>query len=324
MSDATVVGIDGGGSKTLIAAADPSGEVRVLARGRATSPLETDGWTAALAEQARPFVGRGLSAVAAALPAHGEVEHVSEAQRRLVAELFAPVPQRVLNDVDAAHLGAFAGGAGILILSGTGSMAWARDAAGVSHRTGGWGEVVGDEGSGYWIGKRVLGAVSQSLDGRAGPTGLVEAVFDFLGLDLADPVNALEGWASGHPSQRTGIASLARVAAGLAETGDVAALSIVGDAADELARHIRTLERRLDAPELPWSYAGGLFGSLVLRRALIERIGREPQAPKLPPIGGALLAAAQHVGWRTDGAFVERLARSIETAPTVEENHPSH
>lgn len=316
MREPTIVGIDGGGSKTLVATADRSGEVRVLARGKATSPLETDGWSVALAEQVRPFIASDLSGVAAALPAYGEVEHVSAAQRRVIAELFGPVPQRVLNDVDAAHLGAFAGGPGILILSGTGSMAWARDAAGASHRTGGWGEVVGDEGSGYWIGKRILGAVSQSLDGRAGPTDLVDAVFSFLSLDRDDAVSELEGWASGLDNQRTGIASLAPLATRLAEAGDGAALEIIGAAADELARHIRTLERKLAAPDLGWSYAGGMFGSPAMRGALVERIGRDPQLPKLPPIGGALLAAAQHLGWPTDGDWIERLARSLHAVPT--------
>ena len=324
MAEATVVGIDGGGSKTLIAVADRDGEVRILVRGRATSPLETDGWRAALAEQARPFAGApGLEAVAAALPAYGEVEHVSAAQRQAITALFGAVPQRVLNDVDAAHLGAFAGGPGILILSGTGSMAWARDAAGVSHRTGGWGEVIGDEGSGYWIGKCILGAVSQSLDGRAGPTALVDAVFDFLHLNRADAVSELEGWASGLDHPRTGIAALAPLATTLAERGDNAARAIVGQAADELARHVRTLGRKLGVSDLAWSYGGGMFGSPVLRAALIERLGRPPQTPLLPPIGGALLAAAQHLGWTTDAGFIERLARSIATAPAKTEEATS-
>jgi len=310
-----IVGIDGGGSKTLVAAAGLDGELQMLVRGRATSPLEAEDWPVALAEQARPFAGlAGLRAAAAALPAYGEVERVSEAQRRLVAELFTAVPQRVLNDVDAAHLGAFAGGPGILVLSGTGSMAWARDANGVSYRTGGWGEVVGDEGSGYWIGKQILGAVSQSLDGRAKPTALTEALFAQLGLDGGNAVSELEGWASRLDRQRTRIAALAPLAGRLADAGDDAATRIIGAAASELARHVRTLERRLAPATLAWSYAGGGFAAPALRRALIAQIGREPQPPRLPPIGGALLAAAQHLDRPVGRDWIERLARSLETA----------
>jgi glucosamine kinase len=316
MTDETIVGIDGGGSKTLVAAADRSGQLTQLLRGKPTSPLETDGWRTALEEQVRPFVGRpGLVAVAAALPAHGEVEEVSEAQREVIAGLFGPVPQRVLNDVDAAHLGAFAGGPGILILSGTGSMAWARDAAGTSYRTGGWGEVIGDEGSGYWVGECVLEAVSKSIDGRQEPTGLVAAVFEQLGLDAADKVNQFEGWASTLENPRSQIAALAPIATALAEGGDETAVAIIGRAADELALHIRTLERQLDAPSLDWSHAGGMLSSAVLRNALTERIGRPPRPPRLPPVGGALLAAAQHLGWQPDEAWIERMALSINTAP---------
>lgn len=317
MRDGTIVGIDGGGSKTLVATADSSGRVKALVRGRAISPLEADGWSTALAEQVRPFTpDPGLLAVAAALPAYGEVEGVSAAQRQVIADLFGAVPQRVLNDVDAAHIGAFAGGAGILILSGTGSMAWARDDAGLSYRTGGWSEVIGDEGSGYWIGKRILEAVSQSIDGRAGHTGLVDAVFEDLDLEVADLVNELEGWASTLENPRSQIAALAPLASRLAGQGDEIALSIIGRAADELARHVRTLERRLAAPSLHWSYAGGSFSSNVLREALVERLGRPPVPPRLPPIGGALLAAAQHLGWQTDQGWIDRLARSIDGLQT--------
>lgn len=316
MSEGMLIGIDGGGSKTLVAMADATGQVLTLARGKATSPLESATWSDKLAEQTRPFAGRtDLIAVAAALPAYGEVEAVSAAQDRVIGELFGSVPQRVLNDVDAANIGAFAGGSGILILAGTGSMAWARDEAGASHRTGGWGEIVGDEGSGYWVGKQVLGAVSKSIDGRTGPTSLVAGAFDLLGLDIADRVNELEGWASRLSEPRTQIASLAPVALRCAEQGDVAARLIVDAAADELVWHVRMLERKLVAPTMAWSYAGGLFQSAVLREAVVERVGRQPRLPLLPPIGGALLAAAQHAGLPSTEEFVAQLASSLATAP---------
>lgn len=316
MSEGVLVGIDGGGSKTLVATADATGQVITLSRGKATSPLESATWAEKLADQTRPFAGRpNLLAVAAALPAYGEVEAVSSAQEQVIRELFGAVPQRVLNDVDAAHIGAFAGGPGILILAGTGSMAWARDEAGASHRTGGWGEVVGDEGSGYWVGRQVLGAVSKSIDGRTGPTSLVSGVFELLGLDPTDQVNQLEGWASRLSEPRTQIAALAPVALDQAEQGDAAARAIVDAAADELVAHVRMLERKLGAPAMAWSYAGGLFQSAVLREAVVARIGRQPSLPLLPPIGGALLAAAQHIDLPITDDFVARLASSLATAP---------
>lgn len=307
-----IVGIDGGGSKTLVASADRSGRALRLQRGRGTSPLESPGWRAALAEQAQLFAAApGLAGVAAALPAYGEVETASAAQQQAIGELFGTAPQRLLNDVDAAHLGAFAGGPGILILAGTGSMAWARDAAGASHRTGGWGDVIGDEGSGYWIGRQVLGVVSKAIDGRTEADALVAGVFDQLGLASDDRLDQLLGWASRLDAPRMQIAALAPIALGLAEAGDPAAGAIVAAAASELALHIRTLERRLGAPTMPWSFAGGLFASPALRRALSEHLGRPPALPRLPPVGGALLAAAQHLGWPIDARWIDSLATSL-------------
>jgi N-acetylglucosamine kinase-like BadF-type ATPase len=309
---AIVVGIDGGGSKTLIASADRVGQVIKLERGRGTSPLESPRWREALAELARPFAGApGLAGVAAALPAYGEVEAASAAQQRAIGELFGAAPQRLLNDVDAANIGAFAGGPGILILAGTGSMAWARDQAGQSHRTGGWGDVIGDEGSGYCIGRQVLGAVSKAIDERAEPTRLVAEVFDLLGFRHGDKLDHLVGWAAGLAEPRMQIAALAPLALALAEHGDPAAGAIVDAAATELALHVHTLERRLAAPTMAWSFAGGLFASPALRRAVTEQVGRPPSLPRLPPVGGALLAAAQHLGWTIDEGWIETLANSL-------------
>ena len=321
MSDDLILGIDGGGSKALIALADKSGRIIEVSRGEGINPIDNRAWRRGLEAQLQAFAGgKGLAGVAAALPAYGEVEEISADQREVIAAAFGKVPQRVLNDVDAAQIGAFAGGAGILILSGTGSMAWARDAAGRSYRVGGWGETIGDEGSSHWIGRRVLGLVSQSIDGRAAPTPLVDAVFEHLQLDRTDPVNALEGWVSRLKNLRSGIAALAPVADRLAAAGDAGAVAIFELAAEELARHVRTIARLAGVPmaglPIAWSYAGGTFGSRMLREAVASRIGNPPRPPLLPPIGGALLAAAQHLEWQTHPAWIERLAASIQAAPT--------
>jgi hypothetical protein len=75
------------------------------------------------------------------------------------------------------------------------------------------------------------------------------------------------------------------------------------------------LERKLSAPAMAWSYAGGLFQSAVLREAVVARIGRQPSLPVLPPVGGALVAAAQHIGLPITEEFVGRLASSLAAAP---------
>lgn len=318
MSGELILGIDGGGSKALLALADKAGRVIGLSQGDGINPIDNRTWRAGFETRLQPFVGkRGLVGVAAALPAYGEVEEISATQREVIAAAFGEVPQRVLNDVDAAHIGAFAGGAGILILSGTGSMAWARDEAGQSHRVGGWGETIGDEGSGHWIGHRVLGLVSQSLDGRAARTPLVDAVFEQLGLDRDNPMDALEGWVSRLSRPRSEIAALAPLATRLAEAGDAGAAAIIEQAAEELARHVNAIGQ-LAGSHLAWSYAGGMFRSPALREAVARRIGQPPQPPRLPPIGGALLAAAQHLDWPVHPAWIESLAASIQATPATD------
>jgi len=311
-----ILGIDGGGSKALLALADRTGRILGLSQGEGINPVDNRAWRSGFEARLRPFAGEaGLAGVGAALPAYGEVEEISADQRGAIATAFGKIPQRILNDVDAAHIGAFAGGPGILILAGTGSMAWARDEAGRSHRVGGWGETIGDEGSGHWIGRRVLGLVSQSIDGRAPPTPLVDGVFEQLGLDRSDPMNALEGWVSRLTRPRAEISALAPIAARLAETGDPGAAALIEQAAEELARHVATIARHAGSG-LAWSYAGGMFASRALREAVTRRIGRPPQPPRLPPIGGALLAAAQHLDWPVHPAWIDSLAASIQAAPT--------
>jgi N-acetylglucosamine kinase-like BadF-type ATPase len=311
MTDDLVLGIDGGGSKTILAVLDRRGEIVSAARAGGTNPLDNPAWRRELDTVLQTAATMpAISAGAAALPAYGEVESISAAQQNAIADALGRRPQLVLNDVDAAQIGAFAGEPGILILSGTGSMAWARDAAGRSYRVGGWGDVIGDEGSGYWIGRAILGRISQSLDGRLPPTRLVETLFAELAIDRANPANGIEGWVSQLAHPRSEIAALAPMAMTLAEGGDAGAVAIIDAAAEELARHVRAIERHVGA-DAAWSYAGGTFGSPFFLATVARQIGRAPLAPRLPPIGGALLAAARLADWPVDEAWIERLRASL-------------
>jgi len=315
MVDDLVLGIDGGGSKTLAVLVDRAGRVRQLAQAGGTNPLDNPAWRTELSAVLGPLANApGIVAAVAALPGYGEVEAVSLEQSGAVAGALGTRPQSILNDVDAAHIGAFGGQSGILILSGTGSMAWARDDAGRSHRVGGWGDAIGDEGSAHWIGLRILGVVSQSLDGRAPATGLVDALFAHLGLDTATPSDSLQGWVSGLAHPRSAIAALAPLAMRLAEAGDAAAMSIIDGAAEELGRHVTAIARHV-RQGAPWSYAGGAFRSPLLLAAVTRSIGHPPVAPRLSPIGGALLAAAKLADWPISSSWIDALAASLQGAP---------
>lgn len=314
MSDDLILGIDGGGSKILVALADRSGAILRTALGGGVNPMDNPDWLAELETYIAPFrQERNLASVAAALPAYGEVAHLSRLQEVAIAKAFPDARTTILNDVAAAHLGAFAGQAGILILSGTGSMAWARNAAGRPARSGGWGDVIGDEGSSYWIGRLALNLVSQSLDGRAPPTALANLLFQHLGLDLADPMNALGGWVNALTRPRSGIAALSVLVDRAAQAGDQESAALLEHAADELAKHHAAIAGHCEAGT-GWTYAGGTFSSALLLDAVERRIGSAAEAPKLPPIGGALLAAARNLGWPLDEGWLGHAAASARAA----------
>lgn len=311
-----MLGVDGGGSKTLVALADESGRVARTALSGGTNPMDNRNWRIELLRALSAIsVVPNIAAAAAALPSYGEVEAVSLAQSEAIASVLGTWPRCILNDVDVAQIGAFAGRPGILVLAGTGSMVWARDVEGRSHRIGGWGDVLGDEGSAFWIGQRILSAVTQSADGRAPQTEMMEALFAQIGADIANPEESLAGWASRIVHPRSEIAALAPIAMRLAEAGDATARGIVLAAADQLARHVIAIQPRVGR-DVPWSYAGGTFKSSFLLSAVTERVGHPPVPPRLPPIGGALLAAARLADWSTENAWIERLKASLAELPS--------
>lgn len=319
-----VLAVDGGGTKTVLALANRDGEVVGVVHAAGSNPMDNAEWHQHLA---------GLFATAAVLlphaefavfgiPGYGEIIRFDSQTEAAAVELFAGA-RSVINDVEMALDGAFLDRLGILILAGTGSMAMARDGQGNLLRVGGWGEVFGDEGSAYWIGREAMAEASQALDGRSDALAFATGLMGLLGLDSVKPFDALMGWCYGAPHLRSAMAAVAKQVDSLAESGDATALAILGRAADHLGAHIATLRPRIAGRDrLPWSFAGSVFESRKIREALIKRYGR-PASPRLPPIAGGLWRAARAAGWRTDEAWVERLRRSIEQRLQADQNIPA-
>ena len=206
------------------------------------------------------------------------------AAARLAADLRRAVAADVVvaDDSEIAQLGAFAGGPGIAVLAGTGSIALGRDARGGRARAGGHGYLLGDEGGGYWIGREALRAALRSRDGTGPATRLETLVPERLGSDL-DGVLA-DVYAA--PSDRLRVAGLVPLVADAAED-DAVARAILGEATEHLIALARVLQRRLGA--LLVAPVGGVFRSPAIR----ERFMRETRAvePAGPPELGAVLLA---------------------------------
>jgi glucosamine kinase len=313
-----VMGVDSGGTKTLVALADRAGHLVHLATAGGTGALDNPGWEAELAALLRDNHGAGVVQAGLGLSAYGEIERVSKRQHALV-EATLPCPSLLRNDVEVAFDGAFAGGPGILLLAGTGSMIWAADNTGTALRIGGWGELFGDEGSAYWIGREALARASQALDGRIDGADFAAAILAAIG--GGDDASRLLDWAYGLEHRRPAFAGLARAVDQAASTGDPVALALLDEAASHLACHVQTARRRLaDGMALPWSRAGSLFNSRILSSLTAGKIGSAPLPARLPPLGGALLDAARAAGWPVDAAWIDRLSRALADARIT--SHP--
>jgi N-acetylglucosamine kinase-like BadF-type ATPase len=220
-------------------------------------------------------------------------------KQAILREILASDRLLVTDDATIALSGALAGEPGIVIIAGTGSIAFGRNAQGRTARAGGWGYLFGDEGGGFWIVREALRAALRWEEGWGSPTALRAMLLDSTGVrNMNDLMHRC--YTPEFPRPR--IASLSVLVNHAAENGDPTALKILGEAAGELAILARAVRRQLFEPREPVRCAcsGGVFQSRILRTRFREWIERELGLVATPPIHdpavGALLEAYRTVG----------------------------
>lgn len=305
-----VLGVDAGGTKTIAALVEETGSVLSLVTAAGLDPtraenaeIELDTFLASLV----PASAMAPEAATVGLPFHGEIDEITAMQQARITHRLGS-QGRACNDVEVAHIGAFAGDDGVLVLAGTGSMAWARGPAGIA-RAGGFGDLIGDEGSAYWIGQKAVALVSREADDRRSASAFGAGLCKALGIDR----NGLIGWVYGQRNRRAGIASVARHVSGLAAKGDADATAILLDAAGELAAMAHAAARLAGLPSCaPLATAGSVFLAPVVTAELARLSGTRPVPGLLPPVGGAVLDAARRAGWPVDHSWISKLADELK------------
>jgi N-acetylglucosamine kinase-like BadF-type ATPase len=263
------LGIDGGGTKTSCVIGD---ETSVLGSGTAAGSNVIRLGEAKAREALAAAIGQACAAAnikptqiqrtCVGLAGAGRPE-ISNLVRRLLAELVSGESE-VVGDMVIALQAAFGSGAGVMVIAGTGSMAYGRDSSGNTLRAGGWGFSVFDEGSGHWIGRSAIAAIMRDYDENAEEESVL--------LD-----NVKKSWAlstheqlvlAANASPSPDFSALLPAVLSAADSGDALARSILTQAGTELARLAKIVIRRLfsDGEKVLVAMSGGVFSNCALVR----------------------------------------------------------
>jgi N-acetylglucosamine kinase-like BadF-type ATPase len=291
------IGIDGGGSTVRVVVVTPDLSILGQSRGGSVNPNSAGRDAAASALHAAI-----REALAAAQVTAGDVTAVgagvagamtaplNDWLRDTLSSIVPDVPVFSTHDIEIALIAAHGIRRGVLVLAGTGSAALGVSPTGESLLVGGWGYLLGDEGSGAWLGLRALNAVACHADGRGEPTRLTDAIMNLL--QLSDARQLIEIIYQPAVPVAPRAARFAPLVLEHAEVDGVAS-RLVDEAVKALALHVETIVSRLRLVDPGVAFAGGLLSSpnvLSLRLQSVLRLAAFPAARYPAEVGAALLA----------------------------------
>ena len=302
-----VVGVDGGGSKTRVMVADETGSpiTTVDAPASAVRPGEAERSADVIAAAVKDaLASAAMTHVLPKVVCVGVAGVGRDIERQALWQALASreIAEEIVVHADAtvAIDDAFGDGPGVLLIAGTGSIAFGRGPTGAVGRCGGWGPNIGDEGGGAWIARRALSIVTAASDGREPETSLTGAI---LTAAQVDSTQELIPWAAA--ATPATLASLVPSIMSVAEAGDLRANALLSLATEELVLHVRALARQLFGDEraaVPVAMSGGLLtrGS-TLRKRVEHRLktavpGAVVRPDPVDPARGAVKGAMRFLG----------------------------
>ena len=302
------LGLDGGGTGTRVFLADAAGRSGAVGESGQSNPHHATPETvqahleeAIAAACAKAGVARGdCVSVFVGMAGITNAAGRAEVHRQVAACGLQHALITVDHDIRIALAGGLGGRPGMALIVGTGSSCYGRTADGWTWQSGGWGSLIADEGSGFFLGRKAIAAAARMADGRQIESGLRAAVFSWLGIgEVSELIHRLHD----QGLSRAEIAAFAPRVIELAGGGDLAAREILERGALLLAETVAANHRQLPtgpAPELV--ITGGLGTAATIYREQIERAiraqlpGVQIRQPLLPPVMGATLLAMEQAG----------------------------
>jgi len=302
------LGVDGGASKTAALVTDENGTPlgRGLAGGSNHLRIGIEQATRNIERAVNiALVQAGIAIRQVAYAYCGIAGSDHPAHRQQVVDslsIFFPRGNfTVDNDARIALTGAIGFGPGVVVIAGTGSVAFGRNPNGEEARAGGWGPTIGDEGSGYQIARHGLSAIVRAHDGRGQQTKMTELLcYEY---DMCDP-DELPRFVYATTTHADDIARYGRLVIEAAEAGDPVAMAILDEAGHELGYTVLAVARRLGltSGEVPVAYVGGAFhaGEMLLAPMCNAIAASAPHAtvapPRRTPVEGAAMMAVRAAG----------------------------
>jgi N-acetylglucosamine kinase len=270
-----VLGIDVGGTKTICLLGDEEGRVLASAKGpganlQAVGELQLEKVLHTVMEETMAQNAAVPSAVCLGIAGVDRPDDAAVV-RGIMSRIGYKARILVVNDALIALQAGIGPDPGIVIVAGTGSIAYGSDGRGNAARAGGWGYVLGDEGSGYWMGRLALRAIVREADGRGPATTLTPRVLAHFG--AARPDELLQT-VYRHDFKPAAVAALATHVQQAREEGDAVAIAILERGAQELVAAAASVTKQLElgSEDFTFVLSGGMFKAVPWLRDEVTRL----------------------------------------------------